>query len=64
MKCDFFVYFAFYSGMQFSTKDQGNDMRGGQCAVLYKGDGGTRIVIWPTSTVITMADSMPLMLMG
>jgi len=23
--------------MQFSTKYQGNDMRGGQCAVLYKG---------------------------
>ena len=42
LRQSFSLYFeylslSFHSKMQFSTKDQDNDLRGGSCAVKYKG---------------------------
>ena len=53
---------AFHNGMKFSTYDQDNDASGVNCAVTYKGAGGTLTATDQTSMASTSTRSSPVML--
>ena len=59
-----FLSLLFHSGMQFSTKDQDNDLWISSAQGSIKALGGIKLVINPISTDSILVDHMTLLPMG